>query len=215
MKQYDENATVVAPYDAKNIYMLEVMNTGRKWDASEAALQSLFNEYFGGGMNAIVFQELREARGLAYSASARYSRPGNLRDTEFFYDFIASQNDKMMDCINTFREIIDTIPQSQGAFDIAKQNLMKSLQSGRTTREKVLRAYLNMERVGLKEDLNKIIYDRLPSITLQDIVDFEKKNIVGKPRLRVILGNKDELDIPALEKLAPVRYLTTEEIFGY
>ena len=120
----------------------------------------------------------------------------------------------MMDCINTFREIIDTIPQSQGAFDIAKQNLMKSLQSGRTTREKVLRAYLNMERVGLKEDLNKIIYDRLPSITLQDIVDFEKKNIVGKPRLRVILGNKDELDIPALEKLAPVRYLTTEEIFG-
>ncbi len=215
LKQYDANVTVIAPYDANNIYMLEVMNTGRKWDASEAALQSLFNEYFGGGMNSIVFQELREARGLAYSASARYSRPGNLRDTELFYDYIASQNDKMMDCISTFREIIDTIPQSQGAFDIAKQNLMKSLQSNRTTRASVLSSYLSLERMGLKEDLNKTIYDRLPSLTLQDIVNFEKQNIVGKPRLRVILGNKDELDIKALEKLGPVKYLTTEEIFGY
>ena len=46
-------------------------------------------------------------------------------------------------------------------------------------------------------------------------MDFEKKNVVGKPRRRLILGNKDELDIKALEKLGPVRYLTTEEIFGY
>ncbi|MGM9732932.1 MAG: M16 family metallopeptidase [Prevotella sp.] len=214
-QQYDTNATVIAPYDAKNIYMMEIMNTGRKWDSQEAAVQSLFNEYFGGGMNSIVFQELREARGLAYSASASYSRPGIIKGSESFYDFIASQNDKMMDCISTFREIIDTIPQSQGAFDIAKQNLTKSLQSERTTREHVLNAYISMERMGLKEDLNKIIYDRLPSLKLQDIVDFEKKNVVGKPRLRIILGNKDELDIKALEKLGPVRYLTTEEIFGY
>ena len=195
--------------------MVEIANQGRHWNPADYPVQRLFNEYFGVGMNSIVFQELREARGLAYSASGSYRMPSKKEETEGFFDFIATQNDKMMDCISTFREIIDTIPQSQGAFDIAKQNLMKSLQSGRTTREKVLRAYLNMERVGLKEDLNKIIYDRLPSITLQDIVDFEKKNIVGKPRLRVILGNKDELDIPALEKLAPVRYLTTEEIFGY
>ena len=72
-----------------------------------------------------------------------------------------------------------------------------------------------MKRLGLDESLNKKVYEALPSLTLNDIVRFEQENIVGKPRLRIILGNKDELDIKALEKLGPVRYLTTEEIFGY
>ena len=166
-------------------------------------------------MNSIVFQELREARGLAYSAGALYRRPSTTNDTESFFDVIISQNDKMMDCINTFREIIDTIPQSEGAFEIAKQNILKSLQSERTTRFGVINAYITNQRLGIDYDLNRKIYETLPSITLKDLVDFEKNNIVGKPRLRLILGNKDELNISALEKLGPVRYLTTEEIFGY
>ena len=166
-------------------------------------------------MNAIVFQELREARGLAYSASASYNPPAKKEGTESFIDFIATQNDKMMDCISTFREIIDTIPQSQGAFDIAKQNLTKSIQSERITRSQVLNAYVAMKRLGIDESLNKKVYEALPSITLDDIVRFEREHIVGKPRMRIILGNKDELDIKALEKLGPVRYLTTEDIFGY
>lgn len=215
MQQVSRNETVIAPYDAKNIYMMEIGNEGRKWNDETYPVLRLFNEYFGGGMNAIVFQELREARGLAYSASASYNPPAKKEGTESFIDFIATQNDKMMDCISTFREIIDTIPQSQGAFDIAKQNLMKSIQSERITRSQVLNAYVAMKRLGIDESLNKKVYEALPSITLDDIVRFEREHIVGKPRMRIILGKKDELDIKALEKLGPVRYLTTEDIFGY
>lgn len=210
-----KDETLIAPYDAKNIMMIEYVNTGKRWNSQEEAKQSLFNEYFGSGMNSIVFQELREARGLAYSAAARYNRPGKSTQTESFYDYIVTQNDKMMDCISTFHEIIDTIPQSEGAFEIAKQNLLKSLQSHRTTRSNVLKLYMEMERLGMGEDLNKVIYDHLSSLTLQDIVNFEKQNVVGKPRLRLILGNKDELDLKSLEKTGPVRHLTLEEIFGY
>ena len=219
-KPYTQNVvtkdeTIIAPYDAKNIMMVEYMNTGKRWNVDDQACLSLFNEYFGGGMNSIVFQELREARGLAYSATARYNYPSKSSQPEWFYDYIVTQNDKMMDCINTFREIIDTIPQSQGAFEIAKQNLLKSLQSMRTTRENVFNAYIKKENLNINEDLFKIIYDRLSSLTLDDIVNFEKQNVVGKPRLRLILGNKDEIDLQSLEKTGPVRHLTLEEIFGY
>ena len=31
----------------------------------------------------------------------------------------------------------------------------------------------------------------------------------------LILGNEKELDIKALEKIAPIKRVTTEEIFGY
>ena len=30
----DQNETWIAPYDAKNIQMMEIMNTGKKWDAN-------------------------------------------------------------------------------------------------------------------------------------------------------------------------------------
>ena len=59
-------------------------------------------------MNAIVFQELREARGLAYSASAVYASPYRLGGNESFYTYIITQNDKMMDCVREFNKLLNT-----------------------------------------------------------------------------------------------------------
>ena len=209
------NEVYIAPYEAKNIYMMQYHNEGKRFNLDEAPVRVLFNEYFGGGMNTIVFQELRESRGLAYSASASYSTPFRLNHPESFMTYIVSQNDKMIDCINTFKSIIDTIPQSQTAFDIAKQSAMKSLQTARTTKYSILTSYYWAKKRGFDFDLNERIYNALPSVTLQDIVDFERKNMVGKTYKYFILGDEKELDMKALEKIGPIHRLTTEEIFGY
>ena len=66
-----ENKVYLAPYDAKQIQYFQYSNRGEKLDLESDPHLRLYNEYFGGGMNAIVFQEMREARGLAYSSSAR------------------------------------------------------------------------------------------------------------------------------------------------
>ncbi len=219
-KEYAEqptpvNEVYIAPYEAKNIYMLQYHNENRKWEPEQEPVQELFNEYFGGSMNGIVFQELRESRGLAYSASASYVQPWRKGHPEYFYTYIISQNDKMGDCIRVFNEILDTVPQSQAAFEIAKQSLTKSLQSRRVTRESVLYAYMNAMRRGIDYDINEKIYNALPSLTLDDIVKFEKENMAGKTFRYIILGDEKELDMKALEKIGPVKRLTTEEIFGF
>ena len=76
--QTKENAVWIAPYEAKNIYMMLYNNSGKGWNLEQRPMVYLFNEYFGTGMNSIVFQELRETRGLAYSASARYNTPSRV-----------------------------------------------------------------------------------------------------------------------------------------
>ena len=43
------------------------------YDKTLVPTVSLYNEYFGGGMGSIVFQDLRESKALAYSAMSRYS----------------------------------------------------------------------------------------------------------------------------------------------
>lgn len=209
-----QNEVLIAPYEAKNIYMMQYHNENLKWNPEEEPVRALFNEYFGGSMNGIVFQELREARGLAYSAFADYSTPWRKGDPEYFYTYIISQNDKMGDCIKVFNNILDTIPQSQAAFEIARQGLMKSIQSRRVTRANVLYSYLNDKARGIDYDINEKIYNALPSLTLDDIVKFERENMANKTFRYIILGDEKELDMKLLEKIGPVRRLTTEEIFG-
>ncbi len=210
-----QNEVWIAPYDAKNIYMRMYHNENRPMNLGESAVQEVFNEYYGGGMNGIVFQELREARGLAYNAYATYRRPTKQNNPEYYFTHIITQNDKMTDCVRQFHTILDTIPQSEAAFRIAKEAVTKRLASQRTTRMGIINAYLLAHQRGLDYDLNKKIYEQLPSVTLQDIVRFEQQQMSHKPYRYIILGDEKELDMPALEKIGPIRRLTLEEVFGY
>ena len=215
MEEIKQNEIYIAPYDAKNIYLRSYQNTGKKSDVKDGALISLFNEYYGGGMNTIVFQELRETRGLAYNAGAAYYTPVRKDEKDYFMRHIITQNDKMMDCIHVFDEITNNLPQNEASFNLAKQNLMKSIQSRRVTKAGVINAYFNAQLRGIDYDVTKLYYEQLPSLTLQDITNFEKQNIVGKPYRMVILGDEKNLDMKSLEKIAPIKRLSQEEIFGY
>ena len=210
-----DNEVLIAPYDAKNIYMRMYHNEGRSWNPEEAAVQEVFNEYFGGGMNGIVFQEMREARGLAYNAYAYYYSPDYKDRKEYYMTHIITQNDKMTDCITHFHEILNEMPASETAFQIAKDAVTKRLASSRTTKSGVINSYLNAQKLGLNISFNELIYKNLDKVTLQDIVAFEKLTMANKPYRYVILGDEKELDMGTLEKLGPIRRLTTEDIFGY
>lgn len=213
----DKTEVWVAPYDAKNIYMTMYHAEGKKWTPEKAAIELLFNEYFGGGMNAIVFQELREARGLAYSAGARYTAPSAYpyKDTESFATYIITQNDKMMDCVNEFNNLLNDTPSREAGFKLARQSLIKSLSTARTNYENVFWRWLEAKKKGIDYDIRQKIYETLPKLTLNDVINFARENIANKPYRYLILGNEKDIDMDALQKLGPVRRLTTEEIFGY
>ena len=210
-----QNEIWLAPYDAKNIYMRMFHNENREWNPDEAGTITLFNEYYGGGMNGIVFQELREARGLAYNAFALYQTPTRQDEKESYFTHIIAQNDKMMDCIRVFHEILDNMPASETAFQVAKDAATKQLASQRTTKFSIIGAYFAAKRRGLDYDLNKKIFESLPALQLSDIVGFEQQQMAHKPYRYIILGDEHNIDVESLEKIAPIRRLTTEEVFGY
>ncbi len=209
------NEVIIAPYDAKNIYMTQYHNEGLKWNPQEVPVITMFNEYFGNGMNAVVFQELRESRALAYHASARYRYPSHADGVEYATTFIISQNDKMKDCISTFNSIIDSLPQSQKAFDLAKQSLTKKLASERTTKFGIINAWLGAKKRGIDYSLNEKTYNALPNITLEDMVKFEKSRMANKPYRYIVLGDEKSLDMKVLEKIGPVKRVSTDEVFGF
>ncbi|MBQ8449456.1 MAG: insulinase family protein, partial [Bacteroidaceae bacterium] len=211
----DENIVYFAPYDANQIYMSSVSCNGEMYDANKSPIITMYNEYFGGGMNSIVFQEMREARGLAYSAAAYMIEPWRIDMPSYYWTYIATQNDKMIDALNAFDEIINNMPISEQAFNIAKEALIGRLRTERITRDRVLGYYLDQEKLNLTEDTRRQLYDAVQKMTLEDVTAYQQANVKGRKYTTCILGRESDLDMKSLEKWGKIIRLTQEDIFGY
>ncbi len=210
-----ENSILIAPYDAKQIYMISLSNRGETYNPELVPIITMYNNYFGGGMNSIVFQEMREARGLAYSASATLGIPSNLRNNLIFTSFIATQNDKMMDALNAFDDIINSMPVSEPAFNITKESVIANLRTNRVIKSDILWSYLSAKERGLDYDINKNIFEKVQGFTLQDVVSFQQEWIKGRNYTICILGNAKDLDLKSLKKYGNIKMVSTQDIFGY
>ena len=202
-------------YDTKQIYYMQYSNNEEKLDIANDPYISLYNEYFGNGMNCIVFQEMREARALAYNALARLLEPEFQGDSYKYFAFIATQNDKMKTAIQAFDEIINDMPESETAFNIAKEALITTLRTQRITGHNILFSYLNTRELGLTEHRAKKMYEVLQNLTLEDVKETQKKWVEGRTYHYGILGDIKDLDTEFLHTLGPVKTITLEEIFGY
>ena len=58
-------------------------------------------------------------------------------------------------------------------------------------------------------------FQKMPSLTLTDLLKFAQENISNKPYKYLILGDEKNLDLKSLEKIAPIRRVSTKEIFGF
>ncbi len=209
-------SVLFAQYDAKQVYYMQYSCRAEdKFDVELSPLTNLYNNYFSGGMNAIVFQEMREARGLAYSASSYLAKGKQPNHPYYFYAFIATQNDKVQQAVEAFDEIIEDMPRSESAFELAKGGLLANLESQRTTKMDVLWSYIESEKFGLKQDINKTIYEGIQPLTLDDVAKFQQDFIKGRSYTYCILGDKNDLNMQYVGTLGKIKYLSQEEIFGY
>lgn len=206
---------LIAPYDAKQIYMSQYSNRGEKFDPSIEPSREIYNEYFGGSMNSIVFQEMRESRGLAYSAWAGMVKPNYLKYPYVLQTHIATQNDKMIDAITTFNDIINNMPESEAAFKLAQDALTARLRTDRIIKSDIIWSYVNAQDMGENVDPRIKLYNDIQNMTLKDVTDFQNKWIKGRTYIYCILGDKKELNMQKLKEVGPVEELTQEQIFGY
>ena len=210
----DENTVLFVNYDAKNTYVTEYFR-GEQYSTPLVPQVNLFNEYFGGSMNAIVFQEMREKRSLAYSASSYYTNTG--RKDGYFYNSanIITQNDKLMDALNAYEELFNDMPQAEANFQLAKDALLAGSRTARTTKFAIIGAYLQCEKMGWKEPLRKQNFQAYQKMAMKDLVNFQQQYIKGHKKCYLLLGKESEMDFNALAKFGKVKKLTLDEIFGY
>lgn len=214
-KPVTENAVFFAPYNAKQARLV-TYSRGNLFNKEIVPIANMYNQYFGGGMNAIVFQEMREKRSLAYSAQSRYVIPSKMDEHLFNFSFIATQNDKVVDAFDAFNELFDEIPQSENAFNLAKEGAKTSIETNRITKANILYRYLSNRKLGYKHDYRKDYYDVIDGFKLADVVAFNQKYVKGQPKIYMILSREEDLNWEEIEKkFGKVTKLGLETIFGY
>ncbi|MBP3537052.1 MAG: insulinase family protein, partial [Muribaculaceae bacterium] len=164
---------------------------------------------------AIVFQEMRESRSLAYSAGAGYSGTSTPERPYTYNMSIATQNDKLIDALTAFDEIINDMPRSESALDLAKKNLESRIRTERILNTSIPLNYLAGKRLGYDYDRRRDVFDALESTDFDTLEKFQKENVKGRVYNYGILAKPENIDIEALKKLGKVVILTTEDIFGY
>ena len=215
-KAVNENIVYFVDYNANQTYMREHFR-GEKFNTKNEAVMDIFNEYFGGSMNAIVFQEMREKRSLAYSAQSYYATPSDKDGYFTNAAIIATQNDKLIDAMNAFNELFDQMPVAEANFNMAKEAEISAIRTARTTKMGIINSYLYYERMGFNPKKNhaKMLFEAYPNVTMQDVINFNHKYIKGQKKVYMCLGKEADMDFNALAKFGKVKKLSLKDIFGY
>jgi predicted Zn-dependent peptidase len=121
----------------------------------------------------------------------------------------------MNDAVSAFQDIINNMPESQNAFDIAKESTISNLRTQRTTKSQVIWAYINAQDMGLDYDRSKLIFEKVQDLTLADVKKFQEENIRNRKYTYCILGNENSLDFKTMATYGTIRRVSLEEIFGY
>jgi len=210
----DETKVFAVDYTMKQVDIV-LHSKSVPFNPNEIPITRMFNEYFGGGMNSIVFQEIREAKALAYSSSASYRSPNYPDENNVIFGFVGTQNDKMPEALKAMFALFNDMPESEKSFSAAHEAILNQISTERITKSRILTNYLGARRMGYDHDIRRDVFEQVPAMKFAGISTFQQKYLKDKKFSILVVGNIKKLDLPALESYGKVSFLTLQDIFGY
>ena len=214
LAQVTENTVYFLPNSDAEQAQVYLYMPMQKYDKKDDVLRDAFYQYFSGGFNGLVINEIREKRSMAYTAGAYVSTPSLPGNPTYLIGRIGTQNDKANDAIDVFMELISDMPKNAERIEnIKSYKRQEALTSHPDFRYKA--QYLRMyQRMGYQGDPAEENLKKIDALTFDDIVKFYEENIKGKPYCIGIMGNPKDIDLKKLEKYGKVVKLNERKLFN-
>ncbi len=192
---------------------VSVFAAGEIYDSAHLADYRLLSEYLGGNAG-LVFQEIREARGMAYSAWGRYSTGSVAGDETLVQGSLSTQADKTADATALLLEMVRDVPLDEDRWSRCRDSLEEKLRTERTTFRAVGLTAEVWHRKGLEADPRRAVFEAVGALQPAGLdaftAPFEEQGLT-----LAILGDPDRIDMEALEEIAPVTRVSLEELVSY
>ncbi len=186
-----------------------------QFSLEEYLLSQLYNEYFGYGLSSIVFQEIREARALAYATYAYYSSPERQDKAHYLRAFVGTQPDKMEEAVTSLKQILEEMPVVPALINQARISIRKRIETERIAPSAIFWEGRRNKDRGLDRDVRKDMYERMDALSPDDLVLFQKNHVKGRPYTLLVLGDRSRINFNYLDQLGEVEELSMEQLFGY
>jgi len=211
-------------YNNSKIYFIEnkgalqsqisIYIPGKNYSIDDQPNIDAFNEYFGGGMSSLVFQEIREYRSLAYSAWGWYSVPKIQDNNGHFSGFIGCQADKTLEAIQVMNNLLTKMPSKLERLNTIKNSLIQSAYTNRPHYRNLSSKIDTWKTKGYTDDPSKVKLISYEALTFENIENFYHSNIKGLPIVIGIVGDKSRIDLEKLAKYGEIIYLKDSDVFN-
>lgn len=175
-----------------------------------------FNDYFGGGMSSLVFQEIREAQALAYSTYAVVRPARFYNDINIMNAYVGTQYDKLDQALLSMNDLLINPPENMAALNQVVNSLMSNIRSQRITKSQIYFSWRNMQSFKEDQIRSQILYNSLPNLTLTDVLTYHNQHIKPRAYHISIMGNPKLISKKQLKKYGKVQKTPKlEKLFGY
>jgi len=209
-----EHTVYFFPYtDAlqSNIYFYFPMDN---YDHTQDVIIEAFAQYFGGGFNGLVLNEIREKNSMAYTAYGLVRRPPVPVKKNYFMGYMGTQNDKAIDAIRLYKQLLSDMPEYPERMDNIKSYMSQLLLTDNPSVRNKSQVYEVLKKRGYQSYPSEVNVPEIDALNFEDIVNFYKQNIQGKPLVIGIIGNPKDIDVDALKEFGKVVRLDIRKLFN-
>jgi len=185
----------------------------RRFDSADSALYRLFQDYMGGPAG-LVFQELRESRGLAYTAQGGFGSGARLGDDNLVWARAASRPDRTAEAVTLLLDLYRSFPAQTQRFERAQASAIEKL-IGTRIRFRGFGLTAEAWRLrGLEGDPRPQVLAALRELDLDALSSFAAP-LANAGAAVVLAGDTRHMDMDALARLGDIELLTLDDLVAY
>jgi predicted Zn-dependent peptidase len=185
------------------------------YDPARAVDYNFYGSYLGGGMSSVIFQEIREARSLAYAAWGGYGPAQHKGDDNELYAGLECQADKTPDAAALLRQLSLDLPWSPERFTETSRAIEQRYRTDPVQFRSVPGVLMAWEDMGLPPgDPRPERFARSLRYTLDDLKSFSSR-FKGRAATVYVLGDRARVGLDELKKLGSFEERTIDDLFPY
>ena len=174
-----------------------------------------YGEYMGGDMSAVIFQEVRESRALAYSASGGHTGVAEKGDDTQLWGRLGCQADKTPEAVKLMTSLFQDFPGSDKRFGETAKSIEESYRTSPVGFRSVPATVIGWEDQGITGgDPGPKRFERSLKYTLPELQAFAAR-FKTKPLTVWILGHRDRVGLEQLKALGEFEEKPLDSLFPY
>ena len=180
------------------------------WRREGLAARQLWAEYIGSN-TGLVFQEVREKRGLAYSAKAGVQAGWRVGDEDLVWATVGCRPEVAAQVAQLLLQLLRRQPDDVDRFERVRESVTTRVRSDRITFRSVGWTVERWRLRGLPPDPREALRQELETTPLEALRAFAR-TVAVIPATVWVVGDPTRIDLPALEAVAPTEEVTLDAI---